>query len=405
MHNRSTSLEMDAAPDQFESEDDSVLSAPALLDGVVVTDSDWTTETILSQLQKENILLNPRFQRREAWDEKRQSKFIESVILGLPIPQLVLAEKRDSRGRYLVIDGKQRLLSLIKFAGAEGDSNFKLRGLEVRPDLNGKTWANLQESDLYSDDVAAFENGQIRTTTIRGWKDERALFLIFHRLNSGSVSLSPQELRHALHPGPFIDFAFDFTENSEIFIEVLGKDGKPDFRMRDVELLIRFIGLQDRLADYRGDLKRFLDDTVASLNKGWAQRDAEIEHLARSCELAIDHTISIFPEGNAFAKWNVQGPERRFNRAVFDLMTYYFADSTVRTATNDSDCHQTLRDTLQTLCVENPKFLKSLESTTKTTEALLTRLLIWGEAVSDIIKVEPVGYKTVVELAAKHGFH
>lgn len=250
-------LDFESTNDQFESEDDSDLGTPSLLEGVVVTDSDWTSETVLNQVDKGNIQLNPRFQRREAWNDKRKSKFIESVLLGLPIPQLVLAEQKGARGKYLVIDGKQRLLSLMRFAGSATDGKLKLSGLEVRSDLNGKTWDDLQSSPELADDVAAFENAQIRTTTIRGWNDERALFLIFHRLNSGSVALSPQELRHALHPGPFIDYVFDFTESSDTFIRILGKNGKPDFRMRDVELLIRFIGFKVRLASYRGDLKNF----------------------------------------------------------------------------------------------------------------------------------------------------
>jgi len=161
---------------EVESEDDSTLSATNLLDGVAVTDSDWTAETVLSQVDKANIALNPRFQRREAWDDRRKSRFIESLILGLPIPQLVLAELRGSRGRYVVIDGKQRLLSLVRFTGI-GDitQQLALKGLEIRSDLNGLTWAELQSDPKYQADVAAFENAQIRTTVVKGWKDEKAL--------------------------------------------------------------------------------------------------------------------------------------------------------------------------------------------------------------------------------------
>lgn len=86
----------------------------------MVTSTDWTTETILNQLARGNIQLNPRFQRREAWTQVRKSRFIESLFLGLPIPQLVLAEQRGRRGAYLVIDGKQRLLALRQFAAPMG---------------------------------------------------------------------------------------------------------------------------------------------------------------------------------------------------------------------------------------------------------------------------------------------
>ncbi|MGN6930399.1 DUF262 domain-containing protein, partial [Neisseria sp. P0015.S010] len=76
---------------------------------------DWTTETIIRQIEKGNIILNPDFQRRDAWNKKKKSQFIESLILGLPIPQIVLAESKDQKGKYIVLDGKQRLLSLRQF--------------------------------------------------------------------------------------------------------------------------------------------------------------------------------------------------------------------------------------------------------------------------------------------------
>src|SRR4051794_16137985 len=80
-----------------------------------VSASDWTAETLLRQIERGNIDLDPAFQRREAWSTVKQSRFIESLIVGLPIPQLVLAERRGSKGRFLVLDGKQRLISMRKF--------------------------------------------------------------------------------------------------------------------------------------------------------------------------------------------------------------------------------------------------------------------------------------------------
>lgn len=394
-------LDIDQPDDQFENEDDSELSSPGLMDGVVVTDSDWTTETILSQLSKGNIQLNPRFQRREAWDDKRKSKFIESLLMGLPIPQLVLAEQKDQRGKYLVIDGKQRLLTLIKFAGTGEGKNLSLSGLEIRSDLNGKTWEDIKSQ--YPDDVSAFENMPIRTTTIRGWKDERALYLIFHRLNSGSVSLSPQELRHTLHPGSFIDFAFDFTEKSLSYISILGRKGKPDFRMRDVELLIRFIGLKTRLSHYKGDLKKFLDSTVSDFNKSWQSDGERINELARQSEIAIEFTREIFDQNTAFTKWTEKGPERRFNRAVFDVMTFYFSDQSTRDAIAKLKDKKIIQYEFSKLCIEVPEFIKSVESTTKTLDAVLTRLLIWGKTLNKILQREIVGFELVSGLAEKNG--
>lgn len=95
--------------------------------------TDWTADTIINQLGKGNIRLDPAFQRRDAWTIQRRSKFIESLILGLPIPQLVLAEGPEGKGTFLVIDGKQRLLSLQQFAGINLEE-------EIEP-LSSTSWS------------------------------------------------------------------------------------------------------------------------------------------------------------------------------------------------------------------------------------------------------------------------
>lgn len=355
-----------------ENEDDLPPASVTLFDGVVVNDSDWTTETIISQLAKGNISLDPKFQRRDAWTDDRKSRFIESLFLGVPIPQLVLAENPKAKGKYFVIDGKQRLLSLLRFASDHLEP-LKLRDLAVRKDLNGHTWAEIKNGAGRPDDPSAFENATIRTTFIRGYRDENVLFLIFHRLNSGSVPLSPQELRHVLHPGPFIDFAFEFTEGNQQLISLLGRDGKPDFRMRDVELLIRFFAFRLFLDDYPGDLKLFLDRTVMDLNSSWERRKNSIIHLANECSNAIEATRTIFGT-NAFSKFTGKDYEHRFNRAVFDVMALAFSFPELREVALKNS--ETVRRIFEDLC-RKEVFIRSLETTTKSTGATQTRVTMW----------------------------
>lgn len=167
----------------------------------VVTDTDWTTETILSQLRRGNIQLNPKFQRRDAWDKARKSKFIESLILGLPIPQIVLAEDKKQRGKFIVLDGKQRLLALRQFAAGSSFAvskeeqdfkGFNLTSLDVRDDLRLKTLEKMENDSELVDDLNAFLNETIRTVVVRRWPNEEFLNLVFLRLNTGSVRLSPR---------------------------------------------------------------------------------------------------------------------------------------------------------------------------------------------------------------------
>jgi hypothetical protein len=114
-----------------ESEDDlQGLDAKSLSEAVVFA-TDWTAETILRQMERGNIYMNPKYQRRDAWRAATKSRFIESLILGLPVPPLVLAEAKGKRGSYIVIDGKQRLLTIRQFAASPDDSSYPQLKLEV----------------------------------------------------------------------------------------------------------------------------------------------------------------------------------------------------------------------------------------------------------------------------------
>lgn len=368
-------------------EDESDLSAatPATVAGAMLAATDWTAETILTQLRRGNIDLNPRFQRRDAWRTgNRKSLFIESVILGLPIPQIVLAERKDRRGAYLVIDGKQRLLALRQFA-AEPDDGFEplvLGGLEVRDDLNGWTLSRLRGSPERADDLVAFENQTVRTVVVRNWPDEDFLYLVFLRLNRGSVPLSPQELRQALHPGEFVDFADDFAQKSEPIHRALGVP-PPDFRMRDVELLVRFFGFKRFLEQYAGNLKGFLDLTCQQLNGQWGTEAADITNDAHLCEAAITATEAIFAE-HAFRRWSGDGWEQRFNRAIFDAMVYYFQDPDVANAAIER--REAVVEAFRELSSLDRGFTEAVQTTTKTIMATYKRLDAWGSSLERVLE-------------------
>ncbi len=339
------------------------------ISSVSVTGTDWTTETVLSQLKKGNIELNPRFQRRDAWEPLRKSRFIESLILGLPVPPIVLAERKDARGKYIVLDGKQRLLCLRQFTAEPIDPefrSFKLTDLQIRPDLNGCTYADLAESLHLRGEMTAFENQSIRTVVVRNWRTEALLFHIFIRLNSGSKPLSPQELRQALHPGKFLDFADESATASHAIREILNLK-EPDFRMRDVELIIRYFSFRRRLASYKGNLKEFLDDSCKEFNQQWgALAGAFAVELA---ELEVGHQAvraAFGPEFN-YGKWLGGKYERRFNRAVFDVVIAVFLSSTLRPFIDASP--QECVVAFKKICVEDARFVESIERTTKSLEA------------------------------------
>lgn len=370
--------------DQRENEADIIDLDQLSFSSAVVSGNDWTTETLINQINKGNILLNPEFQRRDAWDKKRKSLFVESLILGLPVPQLVLAESKERRGAYIVLDGKQRMLSIRQFAAAPDDPDYeqlKLTGLEIRKDLKGKTLQELQQDLALFDDLSAFENQPIRTVVIKNWPNEDFLYHVFLRLNTGSVPLSPQELRQALHPGPFITFLDQASSKSKALREIL-KLSKPDFRMRDAELLLRYFALKNYLADYTGNLKAFLDNTCKKLNKLWDKEEHNLLSQLKEFETAHQFLKGIFGD-SLYRKWNGEKYETRFNRAVFDVLILAFVPPNVRNAAMGQE--QTIGKAFRDLCADDRDFLSSIEITTKSMWATQTRISRWNETLNHLI--------------------
>ena len=340
---------------------------------------------MLGQISRGNINLDPIFQRRSAWNTTRQSLFIESLVLGLPIPQLILAEDRRKKGSYIVIDGKQRLLAIRAFSARTDGDDFtplRLRGLKEMNQINGKRYQDLLKDDAFSDELAAFENSSIRTVIIRNWSNEAYLYEVFLRINTGSVQLSPQELRQALHPGQFSKFVDKRSADSLQLQKALSLTG-PDFRMRDAELLLRYLAYANFAELNQGNLKRFLDETTRKLNESWDKDQRSIEEQCNQLENAISFTKSIFGNSNYFRKWNGTDFERRTNRAVMDIMLYYFSNPKRRELLNGKN--EQIVNAFKSLCETDREFLTSFETTTKSLAANAARFNRWAEELSIIV--------------------
>jgi hypothetical protein len=366
---------------EFEDESDELDVAEQLKPGTTaafVTGTDWTTETIVSQLKKGNIQLNPRFQRRDAWKPDRKSRFIESLIVGLPIPQIVLAESKTERGKFIVLDGKQRLLTIWQFWGlGEGENNaYPLSGLTLRGDLKKRTFVDLSTRPAYEEDYTELCNRDIRTMVIRNWKDTNFLHTVFLRLNTGSVNLSPQELRQALLPGPFSDYIDDAAGLSQTLQSLLGTNG-PDPRMRDIEILARFIAFRFFAEEYPGRMKKFLDKTFDTFNQEWTSYAAKVDAAKSDFESGVNELIKVFGEKVARKPTSPQ-----FNRAIFDALIFFYSQSNVRRALSSK--RPQVRRAYDKLFSAGSKFLKAVESDTAGAPNTSARLRIWAAELSRI---------------------
>jgi hypothetical protein len=362
---------------------------PSQLERISLSATDWTAETLLSQIERGNIDLSPRFQRRDAWQRDRKSKFVESLILNFPVPQIVLAEQRNARGRFIVLDGKQRLTALLKFAGKAADgeplNGFALTSMDVLTHLNRRSYEDMVHDDALADELNALHNQTIRTVVIRNWDTDALLHLIFVRLNTSSVPLSPQELRQALYPGEFVNYIDDRSYGSSMLKKFMGLQ-HADFRMRDVEILLRFLAFSFYIENYSGNMSQFLNLTTERLNDRFVKHRADVEQAVDDFESALQASIDIFGIEHVARKWTGSKFEKRWNRAILDVLLYYFSDASVR----DESVRRKNQviNAYKQIFVGDSRFRDAVAATTKSLSATHDRFVLWGEALTGVLDAQ-----------------
>ncbi|WP_167369683.1 DUF262 domain-containing protein [Amycolatopsis orientalis] len=370
--------------DEEEDLDTATLKAEDVEDVLLYT-LDWSVQSLLERIGT-TFNINPAFQRRDAWNTLKKSRYIESLMLGLPVPQVVLAEDNHRKGSFIVLDGKQRLVTMKQFA-APSDifPSFKLRNLEFLSDLNRYNFEKIQNSAEYGDFAENLLAQPVRTIVVRNWRKPAVLYQIFVRLNQGSLSLSPQELRQALFPGKFTSWINSRSADSSLIHRARRIKGE-DFRMRDAEMLLRAVAFSERLEDYQGDLRKFLDEMCSKGNASWDENADHYESRAEQVELAISRTLNTFGERDSFLRFADDEYVRRFNVAVFDAMCLVFGSPEI----SDDSLREKKAEIVEgykNLCVTNERFQSSLKSTTKTARATSDRVILFGEVVEKVLDV------------------
>lgn len=214
--------------------------------------ADFDVEGLVRRLDRGDIEI-PEFQRTFVWHQKRASRFIESLLMGLPVPGIFLYRDKGSQ-TLRVIDGQQRLLSLQAFySGNFPDSNrkFHLTGLKSRFD-------GYACEDLPPQDRRRLNDSIIHASIIQQEApddDGTSQFALFERLNTTSTPLSPQEIRAAIYGGQFNKLLVELNKD-EAWRTLFGRKST---RKRDEELILRFIALYFSFDEYRPPMKSFLN--------------------------------------------------------------------------------------------------------------------------------------------------
>lgn len=237
--------------------------------------ADTTLSGYLEMWDRKELVL-PEFQRAFIWDQVKASKLIESFLLGLPVPGVFLFKERDSAS-YLIIDGQQRITSVISYLkGIIHERAFRLKNVDPK-------WEGKKVEDLSEDDQFRLKGCVLRSTIIQQINpaDKSSIYHIFERLNTGGVNLNPMEIRQCISYGPFVEClkAMNKDENWRILI---GRKDE-DKRFRDVELVLRCLALAKRPENYEKPMKGFLNDFMEIERKAQSNYDQLQKQFAASC--------------------------------------------------------------------------------------------------------------------------
>lgn len=247
----------------LEELEDEVAADPDPVD-ISYSTTDFDVDGLVRRMQRDDILIptfgedlddppieTARFQRPLVWTKNQMDRFIESLLLGYPIPGIFLVRQLDNR--YLVLDGQQRLRTLRAYTeGIAFKREFSLRNVADR--FKGLTYKSMSRELKRKLDNTFLQATIVQSSTNPGALD--AIYQVFERLNSGGTQLTPHEIRIALYAGPFVGWLTALSDSAE-WRDLYGPAPR---HLRDQELVLRILALSIEPGSYKRPLKKFLND-------------------------------------------------------------------------------------------------------------------------------------------------
>ena len=284
--NQNGSEALSASENQLESEAEDEQPVIKADDRPVTSQtSDWTISALRDKLDRGQLDLQPKFQREYVWSTRPElpSRLIESLLLEIPIPPIYFGKVAD--GRLEVIDGQQRLTALVNFVS----NKAPLRKLHRMSSLNHKFF-----KDLAKDQQEKILDTPIRSIVIDAGANTELRYEVFERLNRGSMVLNEQELRNCVYRGPFNDLLAEL-EKDTYWRKAKGGDAA-EGRFKEREMILRFFAFANRLPNYTGNLKRFLNEYMGQ----YAPKEAQdLKVHANLFKQTMQNIYAVFGEKSA----------------------------------------------------------------------------------------------------------
>ena len=332
---------------------------------------DRMVKDLVNDINDGIIILDPDYQRNYVWSNKKASLLVESILLNIPIPVIYASE--DENGKWIIVDGLQRLYSLKRFFGNE----FKLVGLETLEELNGKKYSTL--ADVIQKKL---DRGELRIIVLQNDSDPNIQFDIFMRLNTGAVKLNEQELRNCLHRGVLNSLIKDIAKNNPYVKYLI--PSKTD-RMLANEFILRYLAVSEnfdkdnnKIQNYDGRIKNLIN---SYMEKHKADNDLELSNIKLKFETQIKKAYEVF--GMLAFKKNIETTKP--NAALYECIMIAFEDYDIESLTQKKDLIKSMLDSL----LSDINFLNSIDKATGNTEVLNTRISTFriklGEVMNDAI--------------------
>lgn len=303
---------------------------------ITTSPNDFNIRTMYDFIKSGAINI-PGFQRNYVWDIKRASKLIESIIIGLPIPQIFLYQ--ESRNKFLVIDGQQRLMSLYYFIEQRFPKDEKRTTLRRIFEKHGKIPDEILGDDVYftkfnlqlpstlpnqpnklnkinystlDEYKVAFDFRTIRNIIIKQSfpeEDDSCIYEIFNRLNSGGINLKPQEIRTSLYYSDFYNMLYRLNTLPG-WRRIIGVE-EPDLNMKDIEILLRGFAMLVEREKYQSSMVKFLNSFSKNCKKS---KTDEIDYLEKLFHSFLE-ACSALPEKAFYRKTT-----NKFNISIFEAV-------------------------------------------------------------------------------------
>lgn len=343
-------------------QDDDVAVSTPLEYNIFAMPADFTLETLHQKWRNGDIVV-PKFQRGYVWKPPQASKLIESFMMGLPVPPVFLATGEDERS--IVIDGMQRLMTVFSYLDGKypDDSaykgrKFQITGINEKSRLYGKTFW-----DLGDDDQRRLKNAVLRATIVmqnEPQDDDSGIYEIFERLNTGGTSLEPQEVRNCLYAGGLNDMLRNLNFDKD-WRAILGRPRR-DPRMKDIEMILRYMALFHAENEYSAPMKTFLSNFMAKNKTPDAVFiDTEKARFAEVCR-EVRNTLGDKPFNNEYGQLRMP---------LFDSVFVAFAR-------NAGQCPTDIKERLVRLR-NSDEFAKYVAKTTTSVAAVKGRLRLARE--------------------------